>query len=74
MANSLNAQLKRRLIVIAFISLLLASALELYTFGLASDFIMRWFRTFFVIFTLIALTVLAIVPGVNYLVNKVIGR
>lgn len=65
---------KRKLFVIAFISLLMASALELYTFGIDSDFLFRWLRAFFVIFVLIATTVLVIVPGVNYLVRKVAGR
>lgn len=63
--------LKRKLIVISIISLLLASALELYTFGIASDFFTRWLRTFFVIFILTSVTALGIVPGVNWAVNKV---
>ncbi|WP_242920847.1 DUF2798 domain-containing protein [Pontibacter liquoris] len=71
---ALPRPLKRRLLVIALISLLLASALELYTFGLASDFLLRWFRSFFVFFTLIAVTVLAIIPGVAYGVNKAAGK
>ena len=65
---------KRKLTVVAIISLLLASALELYTFGLDADFLLRWLRTFFVVFVLLAATVLAIVPGVNYLVSRVAGR
>lgn len=74
MRKYIKPQLKRKLIIIAIISLLLASAMELYTFGLASDFLVRWFRSFFVVFTLVALTALAIVPGVNYAVDKVAGR
>ncbi|MEJ8801039.1 DUF2798 domain-containing protein [Pontibacter sp. H249] len=74
MSRYLKPQLKRRLIVLAVLSLLLASALELYTFGLAPDFLMRWFRAFFVIFTMVALTTLAIVPAVNYAVNKATSR
>lgn len=62
--------LKRKLILLAVTSLLLASALEIYTFGFTPDFITRWLRSFFVFFVLIALTVLAIVPGVNRMVNK----
>ncbi|MFT2007320.1 DUF2798 domain-containing protein [Pontibacter sp. 13R65] len=63
-------QLKLKLLVIVILSLLLASAMELYTFGIASDFFTRWFRSFFVLFMLIAVTALGIVPGVNYAVNK----
>lgn len=66
--------LKRRVIILAIISVLLASAIELYTFGIPSDFLIRWLRTFFVIFTLTSVTVLGIVPGVNWAVNKTIGR
>ena len=63
-------QLKRSLILLAVVSLLLASALEIYTFGFTPDFVVRWLRSFFVFFVLIAGTVLAIVPGVNYVVNR----
>ena len=62
--------LKLKLLVILILCLLLASAMELYTFGIASDFFTRWLRSFFVLFVLIAATALAIVPGVNYAVNK----
>ncbi|WP_187262536.1 DUF2798 domain-containing protein [Pontibacter beigongshangensis] len=62
--------LKRKLLVISIFCLLLASALELYTFGLPSDFFSRWLRSFFVLFVLLAATVVVIVPGVNYTVNK----
>ena len=68
----LTPQLKSKLILIAIISLLLASALEIYVFGFASDFIFRWFRTFFVIFVMIAVTRLAIVPGVNTVVHRIL--
>lgn len=71
MKNFLKPQLKRKLILIAIISLLLGSAMELYTFGLDSGFILRWVRAFFVCFTLIAFTVLAVVPGVSYGVNRI---
>jgi hypothetical protein len=66
--------LKRRLIILVIISLLLASAIELYTFGIPSDFILRWLRTFFVIFTMISVTVLGIVPGINWMVNRAAQR
>lgn len=68
----LTPQLKRKLILIAIISLLLASALEIYVFGFTSDFITRWLRSFFVLFVMISVTRLAIVPGVNNLVNRII--
>jgi len=67
----LARSLKRRLLLIAIISLLLASALELYTFGIYTGFLMGWFRAFFVFFTLISLTVLVIIPGVTYCVNRI---
>ncbi|GAB3199045.1 putative membrane protein [Pontibacter aydingkolensis] len=74
MRKYIKPQLKRKVIIIAIISLLLASALELYTFGANSDFLMRWFRSFFVIFTMVSLTVLVIVPAINYAVNKAAGK
>lgn len=67
----LTPQLKRQLILIAIISLLLASALEIYVFGFTSDFVIRWLRSFFVLFVMISVTKLAIVPGVNNLVSRI---
>lgn len=67
-------QLRRRLIFIAIICALLASALELYTFGLHSDFPLRWLRSFFVLFMMVAGTALAIVPLVNLTVSKLMRR
>jgi len=64
-------QLKRKLIVLAATSLLLGSALEIYTFGFTPDFVVRWLHSFFVLFVIISVTVLAIVPGVNYIVNRI---
>jgi len=66
--------LKRKLMLIAIISLLLASALELYTFGIYDEFLLGWFRAFFMFFMLISLTLLAIIPGVAYGVNKIAGK
>ncbi|GHA69542.1 DUF2798 domain-containing protein [Pontibacter akesuensis] len=66
--------LGRKLLLIALISLLLASALQLYTFGLSADFFGRWLRSFFVFFVMIAVTVLAIIPGVNYVVARFIRK
>ncbi|GAB3541087.1 hypothetical protein GCM10027443_39920 [Pontibacter brevis] len=67
----LTPQLKRQLIIIAAVSLLLASALEIYVFGFTSDFIFRWLRSFFVFFVMISAAKLAIVPAVDTLVNRV---
>ncbi|RDV15675.1 DUF2798 domain-containing protein [Pontibacter diazotrophicus] len=67
----LTPQLKRQLILIAVISLLLASALEIYVFGFTSDFMIRWLRSFFVFFVMISVTKLAIVPAVNNGVNRI---
>jgi uncharacterized membrane protein len=66
----ISTQLKTKLLIILIISLLLASALELYTFGIPSDFITRWLNSFVVIFFMISVTVLGIVPAINYAVNK----
>ena len=75
MKKQFNSQaLKRKFLVIAILSLLLASALELYTFGIASDFLSRLVRSFFVIFTLTSVTALGIVPGINWAVNTVAKR
>ena len=69
-----KARLKKPLLVIAILSLLLASAMELYTFGIASDFFTRWFRSFFVVFALISITALGIVPAVTFVVNKIVRK
>ncbi|MCC9137579.1 DUF2798 domain-containing protein [Pontibacter silvestris] len=74
MKKPLNLKLKQKLIWLALISVLLGSALEIYTFGFTSDFFTRWLRTFFVFFVLISVTVVAIVPGVSYGVNKIAGK
>ncbi|WP_239022868.1 DUF2798 domain-containing protein [Pontibacter mangrovi] len=68
----MKPQLRRKLQIIAVLSLLLALALELYTFGMASDFPLRLLRSFFVLFMLVALLALAIVPGVSKAANKVL--
>lgn len=70
----MKPQLRRQLLLLAAICLLLALALELYTFGLNSDLPLRWLRSSFVIFILVSLTALAIVPGVNKAVDKVLKR
>lgn len=68
--NFLNPALKRKLLVILSLCLLTASALQLYTFGFADNFFINWLRFFVVLFVLVAGTVLAIVPGVHYIVSK----
>jgi len=70
----INPQLKRQLTIIALLSLLVASAMELYTFGLASDFPLRWLRSFFVVFILVAITTVAIIPFVNFVVGKLFRK
>jgi hypothetical protein len=60
----------RKLLIIFLLCLFMASALQLYTFGFADNFFSNWLRMFVVLFVLMAGAVLAIVPGVNYLVNK----
>ncbi|MBF8964812.1 DUF2798 domain-containing protein [Pontibacter sp. FD36] len=68
--NLMNPALKRKLLVISLLCLLVASALQLYTFGFADNFFSNWLRMFVVLFVLVAGTVLAVVPGANYVVNK----
>ncbi|WP_114778210.1 DUF2798 domain-containing protein [Botryobacter ruber] len=71
---AVKIRFKKPLLVIAVLSLLLASAIELYTFGIASDFFTRWLRSFFVVFVLISVTALGIVPGVSFVVNKIVRK
>lgn len=66
----LNPQLRSKLLLLAVFSLLLALALELYAFGLHADFAIRFLRSFFVLFVMLSLTVLAIVPGVSKAVDR----
>lgn len=66
----LKPPVKRKLLVIFLFCLLTASALQLYTFGFSDNFFTNWFRMFLVLFVLIGTTVLAIVPGVHYIINK----
>ncbi|MCX2738452.1 DUF2798 domain-containing protein [Pontibacter anaerobius] len=70
----LKPQLRRKLLLIAVFCLLLALMLELYTFGLHADLPGRLLRSFFVLFVLSALTLLAIVPGVSRGVDKLLKR
>ncbi len=65
---------KRKLLLLTIISLLLALALQLYTFGMAANFFSRWFNSFIFFFSLTALTLVAIIPGVAYVVNRFAGK
>ncbi|WP_207432945.1 hypothetical protein [Sabulibacter ruber] len=65
---------RRDLLIAALISMLLAMALLLYTFGLTSDFIFRLFNAFVGIFILLAGTVFVIVPSVNWLFMRFSGK
>jgi hypothetical protein len=61
---------RRDLFVAGLISLLLAMALLLYTFGLTNDFIFRLFNAFLGIFILMTGTAFVVVPSVNWLFSK----
>ncbi|MFB9865298.1 hypothetical protein [Rufibacter immobilis] len=65
---------RRDLLIAALISLLLAMALLLYTFGLTSDFILRLLNAFLAIFILGAGTAFVIVPGVNWVFQRFFGK
>ncbi|WP_205501663.1 hypothetical protein [Rufibacter psychrotolerans] len=65
---------RRDLLIAALISMLLAMALLLYTFGLTSDFIFRLFNAFLGIFILLAGTAFVIVPSVNWLFLRFSGK
>ncbi|ALI99465.1 hypothetical protein [Rufibacter tibetensis] len=65
---------RRDLLIAALISMLMAMALLLYTFGLTSDFIFRLFNAFFAIFILLAGTAFVIVPGVNWVFMRLSGK
>ena len=56
--------------IVGALSFVFSLSLELYVFGTPDDFFTRWFRTFFVFFFLISLTVFGIIP----LVNKISAR
>ncbi|WP_181304605.1 hypothetical protein [Rufibacter sp. XAAS-G3-1] len=65
---------RRDLLIAALISMLLAMALLLYTFGLPRDFIFRLFNAFFGIFILITGTAFVIVPSVNWVFMRFSGK
>jgi hypothetical protein len=65
---------RRDLLTAALISMLMAMALLLYTFGFTGDFIFRLFNAFFAIFILLAGTAFVIVPGVNWVFMRLSGK
>lgn len=65
---------KRDLLIAALISMLLAMALLLYTFGFTGDFLFRLLNAFIGIFLLGAGTAFVIVPGVNWLFAYLSGK
>jgi len=62
--------LLRDLLVIFLISFFISTALIVYLFGMTSDFFSRLFWCVLVVFLIIAVTVLGIIPVVNYYGNK----
>lgn len=61
---------RRDLFITGLISLLLATAVLLYTFGLTPDFMLRVFNATIGFFILIAGTAFLVVPSVNWLFGK----
>jgi membrane protein YdbS with pleckstrin-like domain len=65
-----KAELKRQALIIFIISFFVATALILYVFGFPPGFFQRLFSATFVFFLLIGVTVLGIIPLVNYVFNR----
>lgn len=65
-----SARQQRRLIIIFLFSFVLSLVLELYTFGFPDGFFGRWLSTLMVFFLFFSITVLGIIPLVNYVVNR----
>lgn len=63
-------KLLRHLLVIFLVSFFISTAMLVYLFGWTDDFFSRLFFCILVIFLLIAITVLGIIPGVNYVMLK----
>lgn len=61
---------QRQVLVIFIISFFIATALILYVFGFPDGFFGRLLSATFVFFFLISITVLGIVPLVNYVFNR----
>ncbi|RDC64971.1 DUF2798 domain-containing protein [Adhaeribacter pallidiroseus] len=65
-----KANLRRQVLIIFIISFFIATALILYVFGFPPGFFKRLFSATFVFFLLISITVLGIIPLVNYVFNR----
>jgi magnesium-transporting ATPase (P-type) len=65
-----KAGLRRQVLIIFIISFFIATALILYVFGFPPGFFKRLFSATVVFFLLISVTVLAIIPLVNYVFNR----
>ena len=65
-----KAFLQRQALIIFIISFFVATALILYVFGFPPGFFKRLFSATFVFFLLISVTVLGIIPLVNYVFNR----
>jgi len=68
--NFTKRGLPRDLLVIFLISFFISTALIVYLFGMPDDFFSKLFWCILVIFLLLAITVLGIIPVINYLGNK----
>lgn len=62
--------LLRQLLIIFLLSFFISTALIIYLFGMTEDFFSRMFACLLVVFLFIAIMVLGIIPGINYLGNK----
>jgi len=65
-----KSELRRQALLIFLISFFIATALILYVFGFPTGFFRRLFSATFVFFLLISLTVMGIIPLVNYVFNR----
>lgn len=65
-----KAVLQRQALLIFLISFFIATALILYVFGFPTGFFRRLFSATFVFFLLISLTIMGIIPLVNYVFNR----
>jgi hypothetical protein len=62
--------LPRDLLVIFLISFFISTALIVYLFGMTQEFFGKLFWCILVLFLLISITVLGIIPLINYFGNK----
>lgn len=61
---------QRALIIIFVLSFFTTLTMELYVFGFPDGFFLRWFSALMFTFLFISITVLGIIPLVNYVVNR----